>query len=300
MVPENDTRRDEAVARDGEPVLRRGRPADPAQPVAFPAAGNTQDVPENTPDPAVGPLAVQSASDAEDSLADHDEVVSVEDVPESEADRLLAENRQHRLRRLLKQCERVLLLDFGTLAMQSWPDSFTLAQARRRRDLWLFGATVSAVVFLSGMTGFVPAWVAGGGFGVFVLTVIAGVPFVRRLYASDPSYMDLLMRRQRLLKEARKHIGRLESGAGLLWQCAQMAEFNPTLRSSRYSNLVQLSERRVLARSLIRRDHVRLYLIYMLEAEKAYDRLQHSYFEGHQTAIDQGWQSATGKPGAHT
>ncbi|BES70931.1 hypothetical protein RE428_19490 [Marinobacter nanhaiticus D15-8W] len=197
--------------------------------------------------------------------------------------------RQSGRRRLLRQCERVLLLDFNTLAMPDWPDNFTMAAARRRRDIWLFSASLAAIVFLAGVPGIVPAWIAGTGFGAFVLIVLAGIPFVRRLYSGQPSYIDLLLRRQHRMREARSHIQHLEGAEGLAWQCAMMAEFNPALRSPRFSGLVNLSEKRSLARELRRRDHIRLFLIYMLEAEKAYERLQHAYFEGHQTAIDKGW-----------
>ena len=127
---------------------------------------------------------------------------------------------------MLRQCDRVLLLDFDLLALSDWPDNYTLAAARRNRDIWLFGALLAAVVFLSGMTGFVPAWIAGGGFGAFVIILLLGVPGVRRLYTSRPSYLDLVIRRQRMIRDARKHIEHLEGKEGLVWQCARMAEFN--------------------------------------------------------------------------
>lgn len=278
MAQGNDSQLRPSGTLDREPVLRPGRPADPLP----------------VPEVSVTP----TAPDAHEATAEPDNRNSEDAAPVADviSDTDMAEARQRRLRRLLKQCERVLLLDFSTLSMQGWPDNFALAGARRKRDIWLFCATLAALVFLSGMTGFVPAWIAGGGFGVFVLVVIAGIPTVRRLYASKPSCLDLLMLRQSLMKDARKHVAHLEGEVGLLWQCAQMAEFNPTLKSIRFSGLVRLSEKRILARSLVKREHIRLYLIYLLEAEKAYDRLQHAYFEGHQTAIDRGWQTVTAVP----
>ncbi|NMT64673.1 hypothetical protein [Marinobacter orientalis] len=238
------------------PLLRKGRPADP-QPSAPP---------------------VQAAPTA------------ASDEPEG-AEKTLAESRQRKLRLMLRQCDRVLLLDFDLLALPDWPDNYTLSAARRNRDLWLFSALLAAIVFLSGMTGFVPAWIAGGGFGAFVIILLMGVPTVRRLYTSRPSYMDLIIRRRRLLRDARKHIGHLEGKEGLVWQCARMAEFNPALKAMRFSELLALSERRVLARNVTRREHVRLYLVYLLEAEKAYSRAQQAFFEGHQQAIDEGWDA---------
>ncbi|TGN37710.1 hypothetical protein E5Q11_17415, partial [Marinobacter confluentis] len=109
------------------------------------------------------------------------------------------------------------------------------------------------------MTGFVPAWIAGAGFGVFVILLLSGLPSVRRLVTRKPSYLDLIIKRRRLLDDARKHIAHLEGGDGLLWQCAHMVEFTTALRAMRFSELLTLSERRVLAKHLSRREHIRLY-----------------------------------------
>lgn len=56
-----------------------------------------------------------------------------------------------------------------------------------------------------------------------------------------------------------------------------MADFNIALKNTRFSSLLRLSERRILPRHLARREHVRLYLIYLLEAEKAYARVQAAF-----------------------
>lgn len=270
------------------PVLQPGRPADPkpTQPPATtseaqPPATRSTDVSKPSEPSTSGEVAEPSevAGESEDAN---------ESPPEESKETVLL--RQRDRRRLLRQCERVLLLDFNTLAIPDWPDNFTLSAARRRRDLWLFAASLAAVVFLAGVPGMVPAWVAGSGFGAFVLIALAGVPFVRRIFSSRPSYMDLLLLRQQRLREARSHIAHLEGEEGLAWQCAMMTDCNPALRSTRFSTLVNLSEKRMLARQLRRREHIRLYLIFMLEAEKAYDRLQSRYFEGHQQAIDNGWE----------
>lgn len=272
----------EARARPS-PVLQPGRPADPTPPAPI--------TPEAIDEvlSAQAPGAVTSGGDAEAPQAEGEAAERTEAEETPEDTRHSAMTRQTGHRRLLRQCERVLLLDFNTLAMPDWPDNFTMAAARRRRDIWLFSACLAAILFLAGIPGLAPAWVAGTGFGAFVLIVLAGVPFVRRLYNSNPSYLDLLLRRQHRMREARSHINHLEGKEGLAWQCAMMAEFNPALKSPRFSGLVNLSEKRILARELKRRDHIRLFLIYMLEAEKAYERLQQAYFDGHQLAIDNGW-----------
>ncbi|WP_375176988.1 hypothetical protein [Marinobacter mobilis] len=281
----------------GTAVLRPGRPADP---VAS-APGSGEPVPVQNTDAAVDEAGADMAAVA----SPVDDRVEPDAEPESEApepvspsaiDELSAAKRQQKLRLLLRQCDRVLLLDFNLLAMSSWPDNYSVAVARRRRDLWLFSVTLTGLIFLTGMTGLIPAWVAGGGFGAFVIILLAGVPVIRRLYSGHETYLELIMRRQRLMREARKHIAHLEGEAGLVWQCAQMAEFNSALRSSRFQKLISLSEQRVLARYCVRRQHVRLFLIYMLESEKAYSRLEQAFFDGNQAAIDAGWNSAVAAP----
>jgi len=197
---------------------------------------------------------------------------------------------------MLRQCDRVLLMDFDRLAMSDWPDNYSLAAAGRGRDLWLFTALTAAVVFVSGLTGFVPAWVAGAGFGAFVVILLLGIPAVRRVYTSRPSYLDLIVKRRRMMSDARAHAAHLEGNDGLIWQCARMATFNVALKHPRFQSLLRLSERRMLPRHLTRREHVRLYLIYLLEAEKAYGRVQAAFFEGNQQAIDRGWQDVAAEP----
>lgn len=273
-------------------VLRPGRAADPV-----PAS------PESALNAAQRTEALQSGGDheqGEESEAEHpDPQESGADGTEQKSldvDQSLAESKQRKLRLMLRQCDRVLLMDFNLLAMSDWPDNYQMAAARRSRDLWIFSVLVAATLFLSGLTGFVPAWMAGGGFGAFVIILLLGVPFIRRIYTSKPSYMDLIIRRQRMLRDARKHAAHLEGKEGLIWQCAQMGEYNPALRHTRFSELLRLSEQRVLPRYLTRREHVRLYLIYLLEAEKAYGKVQQAFFEGNQEAIDRGWQAVAAVP----
>jgi hypothetical protein len=263
-----------------EPLLRQGRPADP--------------VPAEKPPEPKNKVA-EPGSEAES--VETPETASPESGSSTTGiEKTIAESRQKKLRLLLRQCDRVMLMDFDILAMSDWPDNYTLAVARRSRDLWLFCSLLAALVFLSGMTGFVPAWIAGGGFGAFVILLLSGLPAVRGLLTSKPSYLDLVIQRRRMLQDARKHIQHLEGKEGLAWQCAQMVEFNKALRAMRFSELIALSERRVLAKHLTRREHIRLYLIYLLEAEKAYLRAEKAFFEGHQKALDKGWAPAQSSP----
>lgn len=269
-------------------VLHPGRSADPV-PAQPDASSAIKAVPApSSQNEEVTTNGVASAHTGTESL---DNVEATES-----AGPVQAESRQRTLRLMLRQCDRVLLMDFDLLAMNDWPDNFSVASARRSRDLWVFSALVAATVFLSGLTGFVPAWVAGGGFGAFVIILLLGIPVVRQIYTSAPSYLDLLIKRQRMMRDARKHAEHLEGDEGLIWQCARMTDFNPALKNSRFSRLLRLSEQKVLPRALSRREHIRLYLIYLLEAEKAYGRVQAAFFEGNQEAIDRGWQKAVAEP----
>ncbi|PVY75459.1 hypothetical protein C8D92_107182 [Tamilnaduibacter salinus] len=268
-----------------QPVLRPGRPAD-QPPSSEPAEAGGAVVRRQRETPEQPTTEVAATVDESEHDAGAEEAPDDETDAEEEADVMA---RQMGRRRLLRQCERVLLLDFDRLSIPDWPTNFEVISARRRRDLWLAFVVLSAVVFLAGIPGFVPAWIAGGGFGVFVLILLAGVPFVRRLFSSQPTYLELVLRRHQRLREGRMHVEHLEGHEGLAWQCAMMADFNPALRSTRFSSIVRLSEQRQLARHIRRRDHLRLYLIFLMEAEKAYHRLQNAYFEGHQQAIDEGW-----------
>lgn len=291
-MAETRTKTQEAAPGRGDPVLRPGRPADPAAPGQAVAAVD-DGAERGDPGPSgQGSADGQTAGAAEEQVPEPaEQAEALSEAEAEELERRYAESYQRKLRRLLRQCERVNLMDFNILSLGGWPDSYTLNAARRRRDSWLLSATIAALVFLSGMTGFVPAWIAGGGFGAFVVILLLGLPFIRRLYSSRPSYLELILRRQQLLSDARRHVAHLEGEVGLIWQCNALSEFNPTLASPRFSTLRHLSEQRRLASSLTRREHFRLYLIFMLEAEKAYERMQHVYFEQHQKAIDRGWYS---------
>lgn len=272
-----------------QPVLRPGRPADesPAPEAGGEVARRRRKEPDATPPDDTSTESLQGDLGSADDESDEADEANEGGEPQEDKADVMA--RQMGRRRLLRQCERVLLLNFNRLSIPDWPTNFEVASARRRRDLWLFFAALSAIVFLAGIPGFVPAWIAGSGFGAFVLIMLAGVPFIRRLFSQQPTHLELVLRRHQRLREGRTHIEHLEGHEGLAWQCAMMAEFNPALRSTRFSSIVGLSEQRQLARHMKKRDHLRLYLIFLIEAEKAYHRLQNAYFEGHQRAIDEGW-----------
>jgi hypothetical protein len=276
-------------------VLRPGRAADPA-PEAPGAALNAAQCTAALQASEAERAASDDAPEPAEQQANDDRGEGADSESKGNVEQALAESKQRRLRLMLRQCDRVLLMDFDLLSMSDWPTNYQMAAARRSRDLWVFSALVAATIFLSGLTGFIPAWIAGGGFGAFVIILLLGVPMIRRIYTEKPSYLDLVVKRQRLLRDARKHVEHLEGKEGLVWQCARMADYNPALKHPRFSDIIRLSEQRVLAKHLVRREYVRLYLIYMLEAEKAYSRVQQAFFDGNQEAIDKGWQSVAALP----
>lgn len=275
----------------GVPGVTAGAAPASSQPASAAVAATNQTGAADTSAQPVPEQASQAASP--ETGGDND---SEQEATSAEPEQVQAQVKQQELRLMLRQCDRVLLMDFDRLAMSDWPDNYTLAAARRGRDLWLFTALTAAVVFVSGLTGFVPAWVAGTGFGAFVVVLLLGIPAVRRIYTSRPSYLDLIVKRRRMMSDARSHAAHLEGNDGLIWQCARMARFNVALKHPRFQSLLRLSERRMLPRHLTRREHVRLYLIYLLEAEKAYGRVQAAFFEGNQQAIDRGWQDVAAEP----
>ena len=268
--------------------LRAGRPADPA------------DVTDKEREKSADTDQPEGTATAEEEQSEQAGAGTDEDQSQQDPEHRQARAELRNLRLMLRQCDRVLLMDFDLLSMPEWPDNYSLAQARRTRDLWLLSALIAATVFLSGLTGFVPAWVAGGGFGVCVIILLLGVPFIRRIYTNKPSYLDLIWQRQSLLSDARKHVAHLEGSDGLVWQCTRMARYNASLGHGRFSDMIRLSEQRVLPRYLTKREHFRLYLIYMLEAERAYNKVQQAFFDGNQAAIDKGWQAVAAAPEPRT
>ncbi|MAL98700.1 MAG: hypothetical protein CL583_09675 [Alteromonadaceae bacterium] len=230
--------------------------------------------------------AAAPTTQTEDETPAEPEAIVEENVP----DRAYFEMHQRRRKALLKDCSGVKLLDFHILAMAEWPENFRLVQARRRRDQWLFIMSIMAALFLAGLGSFIPAWTGGAAFGAMTLLGFLLVPDFRRLIIQRPSYRELLLHRRQILKRARQHIQYLEGPAGLAWQCQALGEYNPALRQARFQNLFNYSQDNTLLSHIRTRAHVRLYLMFVLEAERAYDAMHHSYLEAQQEARERGWE----------
>ena len=250
---------------------QRPRTPPPAEPLADPEV-TLVDAGTTAPVGAAGPA---------EAYVDHPTEPEVTDGPD-------LQQRQARLRVLLHNCDRVQLLDFRLLSMPDWPDGLHLAAARRRRDYWLIVLALCAVCFVGGVLGLLPAWIGGVGFGALVVGLGYALPPVQHLLSRQPTLTELTLRRYQLLRQARDHITYLEGEAGLAWQCTGLADYNPSLRQARYQGLRHLSEQRVLPRMLRTRRQIRLYLLFLLDAERAYKRAQADYLAIRQRLLDDG------------
>ena len=269
--------------------MAQHQPERPEEPRVHPG-GRLEPVPG--PETQAGDQSVDSGSPVNGRDGDpvEDEEASADADPEAalRAAREAERKRQQRRRRLLHDCERLLLLDFDTLAMPGWPDHHQLNLARRRRDSWLLLLSVLAALVLAGMGNLVPALIGGVAFGALALAALWGLPGVRHVFTHQASHMELLLKRRRLLHRARKHVEHLEGPIGLAAACRPLAEYNPALRRSRYTGLYSLSERGQLVDSIRNRSQAQLYLIFALEAEKAYNRLREEYLRTHEQMLDEG------------
>lgn len=269
---------DEMRPRDGQsggaPILNPGhRPPPATEPgekqVAHQPSAQTGQAAESTPQPDK-----QTTEQPQSARPD----------PAATARRELAA-----LREALRKCNRLLIVDDPVLEMPNWPSDEAMAMARRFRDLWMLGMVFCTLLLTAGMVSFVPAWVGGAGFGLLVVSLLMGTPPIRRLLTREPSYTQLLLRRYQLLGYARDHVRDLEGNAGLVWRCSALARYNRSLNQARFSGIRRLSQRGQLLAYIQTRSHVRLYLMFIQEAQKAYHRAQAAYLEVHQRALDQGW-----------
>ncbi|MDX1589643.1 MAG: hypothetical protein R3296_11960 [Oleiphilaceae bacterium] len=270
-------------SRPGAEPASGGSPS--LTPVTEPAGSEPREPPQDRP----GSVAAGPDSDGDGS--GEQEAPEQDSEPREQQrrfDRQLHRTRQRERRQLLDQCDRLLLLDFNSLAMPDWPDHYTVEKARRQRDLWVFVLSLVSLVVLLGLISLVPALVAGAAFGLGVLLLALGLPPVRHLITDNPSYAELLMKRQRLMRQARNHIRHVEGPLGLAACCRALGPYNPALTRARFQRLYELSRQGRLATLVHTRGHCQLYLMFALEAEKAYNRLQDEYLKAHQEEIDAG------------
>lgn len=196
---------------------------------------------------------------------------------------------QHKRKRLLAECEAVMSVSYDILAMDDYPENALVAAARRDRDLWLFVTACMALVFLLGLPGFVPGWMAGSALGLSFLSWIFAFSPMRTHFFSRPTLRELLQTRQQIEFRALSHIRFLEANRGLAWRCRAMFQYNSNLNRRLFHGVVRFSAENNLLNMLKSRKHIRLYLLFALEAQKAYQIMQQTYLKLHFNNLEQGW-----------
>lgn len=199
---------------------------------------------------------------------------------------------QHRKKKLLAGCEPVMGLNYDFLAMDDYPENSLVAAAKRDRDYWILLSSIFGSAFFLGLLELVPAWVAGMGSGLFFMSLVFAFTSVRRHFFIRPPLKELLKIRKTLEFRALQHIAFLEGKDGLAWRCAKMAKYNTNLQRKLFDGLFRYSNEGHLFNVIKNRRHIRLYLLLMIESQKAYKRVQKDYLEHHFKNLDQGWDDS--------
>jgi len=196
---------------------------------------------------------------------------------------------QHRKKLLLAGCEPVMSFNFDFLAMDDYPENALVAAARRDRDYWLAVCSVSAAIFFFGLLGLVTPGIAGIACGISFLSALFAFSPLRRYFFLRPPLHELLAKRKQVEFRALTHIRLLEGKDGLAWRCQKLQKYNSNLSKKIFSGLYRLSKEGQLLKVIRQRKHIRLYLLLMIEAHKAYKRLEKDYLENHFKHLEAGW-----------
>ncbi|OZG73480.1 hypothetical protein BTA51_10710 [Hahella sp. CCB-MM4] len=192
---------------------------------------------------------------------------------------LKLKEQQARLVQIIRECEPLEVLNYDLLAMKQYPDVVEVLGAKRRRDLWLLAILLSAGMFLIGWFGFLPAWLAGVSFGVLVALLSFSVPPVRRLFVKVPNHGEIVATKKAMEFRAISHIRMLEGSRGLAYQCQMMIPYRRALADKRYKRIVLLSQQSALIKAMRSAAAIRLYLMYMLEAQQAFKVVKNDYMK---------------------
>jgi len=196
---------------------------------------------------------------------------------------------QHRRKILLAGCEPVMGFNYDCLAMDDYPNNALVSGARRDRDYWLMLCGLFATGFLLGLLGAAAAWVAGASCGLFLLSLVFAFSSFRKYFFERPPLHELLKIRKKIEFSALNHLHFLEGKDGLAWRCEKLAKYNSNLNRNIFHGLFRYSKDRSLLNVIKNKKHIRLYLLLMIESQKAYKRLQKDYLERHFNHMDQGW-----------
>lgn len=199
---------------------------------------------------------------------------------------------QYRKKKLLAGCESVMSFHYDTLAMDDYPSNEAVAAAKKDRDQWIALCSVFTSVFLLGFTALIPAIIAGIACGSAALTFSLAFTPLRTKFFDAPPLSELLALRKQIEFKALTHIRYLESPHGLAWRCEKMKKYNSNLDRKLFRGMILRSKEQNLLQVIRTKKQIRLYLLYMIEAQKAYKRLQKDYLENHFKHLDQGWDDS--------
>jgi hypothetical protein len=167
-----------------------------------------------------------------------------------------------------------MMVNYDLLALDDYPSNLQIDAAVKMRDAYVSVAGLVAGIFVVGLAGLLPAYVTGASFGLSLLFFALGLTDLQSLLHNAPSVSQLLRVRRQLEFNALSHIKYLEGSGGLAWRCSAMSAFNGNLHNNLFTKLVDYSKNGTLLRVLRNKKHIRLYLLFMLEAQKAYKSLQ--------------------------
>lgn len=196
---------------------------------------------------------------------------------------------QHRKKILLAGCEPVMGFNYNFLAMDDYPENSLIAAARKDRDYWLAVCVIFGSIFFFGILGFVSPGISGISCGLGFLSAIFAFSPYRRHFFKRPHLHQLLAKRKEIEFRAMNHIRLLEGSDGLAWRCKKLQKYNSNLSKNIFSGLYHYSKQRQLLNIVRQKKHIRLYLMLMIESQKAYKRLEKDYLENHFKHIEAGW-----------
>lgn len=198
----------------------------------------------------------------------------------------------HRRKLLLAGCEPVMGMNYDCLAMDDYPSNEEVMKAKRERDYFLGAGLIASAFFLFGFTGFLPALIAGIAFGVALVSFALAYGRLRKYFFDTRSYRELMDSRRTYEFNALNHIRFLEGKDGLAWRCHKMRKYNNNLERSLFNGMLTFSKQGDLLNIIRNRKQIRLYLLFMIEAQKAYKRLQKDYLERHFKNLERGVDDA--------
>lgn len=200
---------------------------------------------------------------------------------------------QRRKKKLIAACEPVTGMNFDVLAMDDYPDNQTVLRAKRERDFWLLSAAACMAGFAFGLIGLVPAIVGGVSVGFLLMCLLMAFTSLRKRLLDQPMYHELMQQRRVLEFQALSHIRFLEGTEGLAWRCEKMRQYNSNLERKLFKGMVEISRELRLLEVIRNRKQIRLYLLFMVEAQKAYQRLQQDYLQHHFKHLEEGWDDSS-------